>query len=96
MAGDKEEMGAVSTPTLRNIELTAPYMHDNRFKTLKEVVDFYSEGIHNTKYTDPLMKQAHQGGVQLTEAEKQDLIAFLKTLTDTAFVNNPKYQNPFD
>lgn len=95
VTGDKEDMGAFSTPTLRNIELTAPYMHDNRFETLKEVVDFYSEGVENTQYTDPLMKYARQGGVQLSEEEKEHLIAFLKTLTDTSFVNDPAYQSPF-
>lgn len=96
VTGDEDDLGAFSTPTLRNIELTAPYMHDNRFKTLKDVVDFYSEGVKNTAYTDPLMKYAPQGGIQLTEEEKQHLIAFLKTLTDTAFVNNQEYQDPFE
>ncbi len=95
VTGNKADLGAFKTPTLRNIELTAPYMHDNRFKSLREVVDFYSEGVQNTQYTDPLMKYAYRGGVQLTEKEKEDLIAFLKTLTDTSFVNNPKYQSPF-
>jgi len=95
VTGDEADMGAFSTPTLRNIELTAPYMHDNRFETLREVVDFYSEGVKNTEHTDPLMKYAYRGGVQLSEKEKEDLVAFLKTLTDTGFINNPRYQRPF-
>lgn len=90
--GNINDMGKFKTPTLRNIELTAPYMHDNRFNTLEEVVDFYSEGLQDSPYIDPLMKKVNQGGVQLTQGQKNDLIAFLKTLTDTSFINNPNFQ----
>lgn len=82
-------------PTLRNIELTAPYMHDGRFQTLEEVVDFYSEGLHFSETLDPLMKNVGEGGLQLTEQEKSDLVAFLKTLTDTEFITNEAFSNPF-
>ena len=92
VSGNTFDMGKFRTPTLRNIELSAPYMHDNRFSTLEEVVDFYSEGLRNSPYVDPLMQKIGQGGVHLTPSEKVDLIAFLKTLTDTSFVNNPNLQ----
>ncbi|MGK7394245.1 MAG: cytochrome-c peroxidase [Candidatus Cyclobacteriaceae bacterium M3_2C_046] len=93
VTGDSMDLGRFKTPTLRNIELTAPYMHDNRFSTLKEVVDFYSDNVHFTPFTDPLMN--HEGGINLTEDEKIDLINFLKTLTDTSFINNPALSDPF-
>ena len=89
------DKGKFKTPTLRNIELTAPYMHDGRYQTLEEVIDFYSEGVHLSPTIDPLMKQAPNGGINLTPQEKSDLIAFLKMLTDTTFINNPAYSNPF-
>ena len=71
-------------PTLRNIALTAPYMHDGRFSTLDEVIDFYSEGVQYSENISPLMHHVMQGGVQLTPQEKQQLKAFLYTLTDTS------------
>jgi cytochrome c peroxidase len=95
VTGDPLDRGRFKTPTLRNIEVTAPYMHDGRFRTLEEVVDFYSEGVQNSPTIDPLMKFAHQGGVRLTAQERSDLIAFLKTLTDTTFLTNPAFGNPF-
>lgn len=92
ISGNIFDMGSFRTPTLRNIELSAPYMHDNRFSTLDEVIDFYSEGLRNSPYVDPLMQKIGQGGVHLTPPEKADLIAFLRTLTDTSFINNPDLQ----
>ena len=72
-------------PTLRNIALTAPYMHDGRFSTLDEVINFYSEGVQYSENISPLMHHVMQGGVQLTPQEKQQLKAFLNTLTDSSF-----------
>jgi cytochrome c peroxidase len=95
ITGDPDDRGRFKTPTLRNIELTAPYMYDARFTTLEEVIDFYSEQVKWSPTIDPLMKKVSQGGVHLTPQEKLDLKAFLKTLTDTAFVNNPAFSNPF-
>jgi cytochrome c peroxidase len=82
--------GKFRVPTLRNIELTAPYMHDGRFKTLEEVLESYSKGGHNIEN-----ENANIASFPLTAQNKQDLIAFLKTLTDTSFVNNPAFSNPF-
>jgi cytochrome c peroxidase len=95
VTGDENDIGKFKTPTLRNVEFTAPYMHDGRFETLEEVIDFYSEGLQFSPTIDPLMKNVNQGGIQLTDDEKQNLIAFIKTLTDTTFINNPEFSNPF-
>ncbi len=95
ITGQSHDLGKFKTPTLRNIALTGPYMHDGRYQTLKEVVDFYSSGIQFSETIDPLMKFVHQGGIKLSEQEKSDLIAFLHTLTDTSYVQNPQLSNPF-
>jgi cytochrome c peroxidase len=73
------------TPTLRNVEFSAPYMHDGRFSTLEEVVEHYNSGGEYSSTVDPLMKKLGVG-LQLTNQEKQDLVAFLKTLTDSDFL----------
>ena len=95
VTGDPNDIGKFKTPTLRNVVYTSPYMHDGRFETLEEVIDFYSEGLKFSPTIDPLMKNVNQGGVQLTQEEKENLIAFIKTLTDTTFINNPDFSNPF-
>lgn len=79
--------GKFKTPTLRNIEFTAPYMHDGRFATLEEVIDHYNSGGEYSSTVDPLMKKLGVG-LQLTNQEKEDLIAFLKTLSDPNFISN--------
>jgi cytochrome c peroxidase len=81
------------TPTLRNIELTAPYMHDGRFNNLQEVVDFYDHGFHRNKNLDVNMALLPKN--RLTVQEKAQLILFLKTLTDLSLTTNPAYSNPF-
>ena len=83
--------GKFVAPTLWNIELTAPYMHDGRFNTLEEVIDHYASGGHFSPNRDPLMDS-----ISLNEQQKMELVAFLKSLTDTSFVNNPAFQNPFN
>jgi cytochrome c peroxidase len=80
--GDK---GRFAVPSLRNIELTAPYMHDGRFKTLEEVVEHYSTGTKRSATLDPNLAKHPDGGVPLTAADKKALVAFLKTLTDERF-----------
>ncbi|MCF8461586.1 MAG: cytochrome-c peroxidase [Flavobacteriales bacterium] len=95
VTGDLADKGRFRIPTLRNIELTAPYMHDGRFQTLEQVVDHYSEGLQWSENINASSLQfAHDGGVQLTPDEKQDLIAFLKTFTDQEFIANPSFSNP--
>jgi len=94
VTGDPSDKGAYKATTLRNIELTGPYMHDGRFKTLEEVIDFYSEGIIWSPYVHPLMHHAYDGGIQLTPTEKTDLISFIKTLRDETFLTNPVFGAP--
>lgn len=70
-----------STPSLRNIALTAPYMHDGRFATLEEVVAHYSTGIHRSPTLDPNLAKHPDGGLQLNQADQRALVAFLRALT---------------
>lgn len=90
--GDPRDFGKFKTPSLRNLAFTAPYMHDGRFATLEEVINHYSEGLVFSETIDPLMKKIAQGGVQLLEKDKQDLKAFLLTLSDPSFINNPDFR----
>lgn len=92
ISGDPNDNGKFRTPSLRNLAFTAPYMHDGRFATLEEVINHYSEGLKNSPTIDPLMKKINQGGTNLTNKDKADLKAFLLTLTDNEFVNNPDFQ----
>ncbi len=86
--------GAYRAPSLINCALNAPYMHDGRYSTLEQVIDFYSEGIHNSELTDPLIKGLNIGGIHLNNTEKQDLINFLHTLTDYALLSDSSYACP--
>ncbi|MEE4001771.1 cytochrome c peroxidase [Tenacibaculum sp. FZY0031] len=92
VTGDPNDNGKFRSPSLRNLKFTAPYMHDGRFTTLEEVINHYSEGLKLSATIDPLMKKANQGGVQLSNKDKADLKAFLLSLSDANFVNNPKFQ----
>ncbi len=86
---DSSDFGAFKTPTLRNVELRSSYMHDGRFSSLSEVVEFYNSGVKKSPYLDPIMTKPGKGdGLGLTEGEKEDLIAFLKTLTDESFLQD--------
>ena len=96
VTSNPEDKGKFRVPTLRNIELTAPYMHDGRFQTLEEVLEHYNQGLHWSPTLDPLMKTVNQGGLLLEPEELQDLLNFLKTFTDESFTTNPEYSNPFE
>jgi cytochrome c peroxidase len=89
-----QDKGAYRAPSLINVELNGPYMHDGRFKTIDDVIDFYSEGLVYSDYVHPLMKFVNQGGVHLTDDEKKDLKAFLLTLTDHALLTDPAFAAP--
>jgi cytochrome c peroxidase len=81
---DSSDLGKMKVPGLRNVAVTAPYMHDGRFKTLEEVVDYYNnphQFVQHPVNNDPLL----QTPLGLTELEKRDLVAFLNALTDAAF-----------
>jgi len=79
-------------PTLRNVELTAPYMHNGAIETLEDVVRFYSEETETNEWNFGFIPE---GGFDFSDAEQAALVAFLKTLTDHTFVENPKWSNPF-
>ncbi|CAH0149554.1 cytochrome c peroxidase [Chryseobacterium sp. Bi04] len=78
-------------PSLRNVEYTAPYMHDGRFYTLDAVLNFYTDGVENHPNLDPQLKQNNHIGIAMNTQEKQFIIAFLKTLSDKNFISNPKF-----
>jgi len=96
ITNNKSDFGKFKIPSLRNLAFTTPYMHDGRFKSLEEVLDFYSEGLKNSPSIDSKMEFIHQGGSKLTNLEKKKIIAFLKTLNDSAFITNKNFGNPFD
>ncbi|MEN8145322.1 MAG: cytochrome c peroxidase [Gemmatimonadota bacterium] len=103
VTGKPEHRGLFKVPTLRNVALTAPYMHDGRFETLEEVLDHYNEGIKTSSTLSPLILEADNLGkesqdsvsLNLTEDEKTAIIAFLHTLTDHEFVAAERFSNPF-
>lgn len=78
-------------PSLRNVEYTAPYMHDGRFYTLDAVLNFYSDNVGDNANLDPQLKQNGHLGIAMNSQEKQLIIAFLKTLSDKNFITNPKF-----
>ena len=92
---DPADNGKFKVTSLRNIALTAPYMHDGRFNTLEEVVEHYNSGIIASPTLDPALEQTREKGLFLTEQDKKDLVAFMKTLTDKELTTNPKYSSPF-
>ena len=92
VTGDPADNGKFKSPSIRNLAFTAPYMHDGRFTTLEEVINHYSEGLKPSSTIDPLMKKVRQGGVGLSIKDKADLKAFLLSLSDFYFINNPDFQ----
>jgi cytochrome c peroxidase len=84
-AGDE---GKFAVPSLRNVALTAPYMHDGRFQTLEEVVEHYCTGMKRSATLDPNLAKHPNGGVPLSAEDKRALVAFLKTLTDEKFLRS--------
>lgn len=88
--------GMFKVPALRNAEFTAPYMHDGRFKTLEQVIEHYNSGMKDSRTLFPKLKiKYEEGGLNLTEKQKQQLLAFLKTFTDTTFQHRKDLANPF-
>lgn len=94
VTGDPSDRGKFKIPTLRNIEFTAPYMHDGRFQTLGQVIEFYNEGGHVTPTTDPNMKAAGVGR-NWSLRQKQALRAFLSALSDVEFIADTAFSDPF-
>ncbi|MEN8858691.1 MAG: cytochrome c peroxidase [Flavobacteriaceae bacterium] len=92
---DPADKGKFKVTTLRNIELTPPYMHDGRFSTLEEVVDHYNSGLVYSSTIDPALENTRTTGLFLTAQDKIDLVNFLKTLTDNELANDSRYSSPF-
>jgi len=97
--GREVDEGKFKTPSLRNIALTAPYMHDGRFQTLEQVLDHYNEHInYNSPHLAPLIIEASNEvngkSLLLTEEEKRKIIAFLHTLTDSTFIQDERFSDP--
>jgi cytochrome c peroxidase len=90
LTGKESDRGKFKVPTLRNVALTAPYMHDGRFQTLEEVVEHYNTGVQRTRTLDPNLAKHPESGLGLTGEDKKALVAFLKTLTDEQFTQKPK------
>lgn len=87
----EEDFGKFRVPSLRNIMVTSPYMHDGRFRTIDAVFNHYESGIERF----PNLAAALQNGIVLTENEKMDLTNFLHTLTDETLLNDVRYSSPF-
>jgi cytochrome c peroxidase len=91
------DYGKFKVPTLRNIAVTGPYMHDGRYKTLQQVINFYSDSTHMSPSVDPMIIYLFKGKDRhhLTSMQKSDLLDFLYTLTDSSFLHNPALSDPF-
>jgi len=90
-------LGTFKVPSLKNIQLTAPYMHDGRFGTLEEVIEHYNSGVKAHPNLNNSLKDLNGNPQQLnlTEQQKIDIVNFLKTLTDNTLTNDPKFSDPF-
>ncbi len=88
------DAGKFKVPSLRNVAVSAPYMHDGRFRTLAQVLDHYSHGVKNSTTLDPVLANP-QPGIPLTGEEKQQLLSFLEALTDKKFITDPRFADPF-
>jgi cytochrome c peroxidase len=97
ITGRPEDDGVFKSPSLRNIALTAPYMHDGRFKTLYEVMDFYSTGMEASPNLHPLLRDENgqPKRMNFTQQQKLDLVAFLHTMTSHEVQNDKRFSNPF-
>ncbi len=102
LTGRAQDEGLFKVPSLRNIALTAPYMHDGRFATLEQVVEFYNSGVVAHPNLSPPLRNPPGGPgagqprrLNLSAAEKAALVAFLRTLTDPSIGTNPKFADPF-
>lgn len=89
------DMYKFKVPSLRNLELTAPYMHDGRFYSLEEVLAHYANYVYSSPTLDPLLQGTNgKNGIALTQSEQDAIIAFLKTLTDLEFMQEAKFADP--
>ena len=91
VSGSAADNYKFKVPSLRNVAITAPYMHDGRFGSLQSVLNFYNSGVQESKTLDPILKQNERLGIVLTTDEQEALIAFLNTLTDNEFLEDERH-----
>ncbi|MCG8516367.1 MAG: di-heme enzyme [Pseudomonadales bacterium] len=103
ITGDPSDMGKFRAPTLRNITLTAPYMHDGSMADLAEVIEFYAAGGRHIAVGPEAgdgrqnpFKDSFVNGFELSQQDQEDLIAFLNSLTDFSFIADPRFSNPWE
>jgi len=97
ITNDPLEQGNFKVPSIKNVELTAPYMHDGRIATLEEVIEHYNSGVKAHPNLSSQLRNPDNTPLRLnlTPAEKTALIAFLKTLTDKSMTSDVKFSDPF-
>ncbi len=95
ITGNTNDYGRFKIPTLRNIVLTAPYMHDGRFNTIDEVLNFYNTSVQPSPTLDSKINPSKHLALNLTPDELEKMKSFLFTLTDSVFIMNPEFSNPY-
>ncbi|MCT4623521.1 MAG: c-type cytochrome, partial [Schleiferiaceae bacterium] len=97
--GNPNQQGLFKTPSLRNVAARPPYMHDGRFATLEEVVEHYNSGVQMSPNLHPALIDPNNNTqpkrLNLSEADKAALVAFLRTLDDNAMMTDEKFSDPF-
>ncbi len=89
------DRGKFKTPSLRNAALTQPYMHDGRFSSLDDVLNHYSSGVKDSPSLDTRLRGTASLGIPMTQSEQNNIIAFIKTLTDAEFAKDKRFSDPF-
>lgn len=92
VTGNPNDLGKFRAASLRNLVLTGPYMHDGRIETIEDVIDFYSDSIHFAGNLDVNLSEP----INLNEEQKEYLLQFLHTLTDTSYLSNPHFLDPYN
>jgi cytochrome c peroxidase len=96
ITGDTNDNGKFKVPTLRNVAVSGPYMHDGRYTTLQQVIGHYSDSLKYSPNVDVInLQHFPERGLHIDSAGKANLLAFLNALTDTTFLHNPAFSNPF-
>ncbi len=91
VTGNPNDRGKFKTTSLRNIAVTAPYMHDGSMTSWNQVLNHYNNGIEMSATLDPGLRNAAQNGMGLSQQDRNDIVNFLQTLTDNTYLNNPDY-----
>jgi len=95
ISASQDDVGRFKSPSLRCVDVTGPYMHDGRFRTIEAVVEHYNWSIRPHMNLDPRLQKLDNSGIALPQAEVDALVAFLRTLTDQSLLTDPKFSDPF-